>query len=269
MNLTELRKNYDRYLTLNYDAQNTIEAYRNCFEKFIFENNRVYRMSKIDLENYFMEYTKRYSNSYYNQMLSSVNIIYKLLGQPFKLKGISYKRVIEKPIDILSKNELIETFKSIKNLKHKVIISVLYLGGLRVSELLNMELRNIDFENKRILIKSSKNNISGYFPINDKFVKTLSEYIEQYSPSKYLVEGRSGVKYSATSVRNIVKNKIKSGKRLYPHLLRHTCLTNLVDEGHNTVKVQVFARHKTPKSTQRYYHISNTALQGMTLSLKP
>lgn len=225
-------------------------------------------MSKTDLENYFIDFSMLYSVSYYNQMLTSVNIIFKLLKQPYKLNNISYKKDSVKLVNILSKQELKDSLRNIKNLKHIVIISTIYLGALRISELLNLKISEVDFQNKRILILKSKNNISGYIPISEKFCNTLKKYITQYKPIVYLIEGREkGKQYSKTSVRNIVKSKIKSNKRLYPHLLRHTALTNLVDDGHNILKVQQFARHTTPKSTNRYYHLSEESLKGMTLTL--
>lgn len=266
MNLTELNKSYDRYLHLKYKSSDTIDSYKNCLKKFLKENNRVYRFTNLELKEYFIDFGKKYSGSYYNQMLSSLRILYiEILKQKQKLNGIFYKKVKPKTVNILSKEEIIKSLKSIENNKHRWIIKLLYIGALRVSELLNIEVKDIDSENGRILIQNGKCDISRYIPISDDDIVDLRNYYKEYKPKTYLFESRQkGVKYSASSVRKVIK-KIDSKKRLYPHLLRHTGLTNLVDNGHNLLKVQRFAGHTNSKSTERYYHLRTDALQGMIL----
>ena len=266
MNLTELNKNYDNYLYLNYNSNDTINSYKACLKKFLNENNRVYRLTNLDLKEYFINFGKKFSGSYYNQMLSSLRVLYiEVLKQNQKLNEIYYKKVKPKTVNILSKDEIVNSLKSIKNNKHRWIIKLLYIGALRVSELLNIKISDIDSANGRILIQNGKCDISRYIPISEDDLVDLRNYYKEYKPEKYLFESRKkGVKYSASSVRQVVK-KIDSNKRLYPHLLRHTGLTNLVDNGHNLLKVQRFAGHTNSTSTERYYHLRTDALQGMIL----
>lgn len=266
MNLTELKYNYDNYLELNYTSKRTVKSYQNCFKKFINSNSRVYRMSNKELKQYFIEYKNKYSISYYNQMLSSVRIIFKCLGQPQKMKGVNYLKDSPKQVEILSIAEIQESLNNITNSKHRCIIKLLYLGALRISELQNLKLENIDSTLNRVYIQKSKGDKSRYVPIQSDFIFELREYYKKYRPSIYLFEGQKGGKYSATSIRKVVQ-KIKSNKRVYPHLLRHTSLTKLIDNGHNILKVQLMAGHSNPKSTERYYHLSDKALEGMSLTL--
>ena len=268
MELTELNKSYDRYLELNYDSKDTISSYKNCFKKFVNSNNRIYRMSNIELKDYFIGYSKIYSASYYNQMLSSVRIIYKVLKQPQKLKGISYKKDHPKEVVILSVDEIRNSLNLIDNIKHRCIINLLYIGALRVSELQNIEIDDIDSENNKIRIKKGKGGKGRNIPISEEDVIELRHYFKQYRPFRYLFESTiKGKKYSTSSIRNVVK-KIKTNKRVYPHLLRHTALTNQVDNKHNNLKIMNFSGHNNPKSLERYYHLSDSALLDMTLSLK-
>lgn len=269
MNLTELNKKYDRYLSLNYQSEDTISSYKNCLKKFLKERNRVYRLSNLDLKNYFVDYNNKYSVSYYNQMLSTLRILYiEILKQPQKLKGIHYKKDYPKEVVILSVSEIIESLNTIKNIKHRCIINLLYIGSLRISELQNIELDDIDSENNRIRIKKGKGGKGRNIPISDEDITELREYFKEYKPFRYLFESTiKGKKYSTSSIRNVVK-KIKTNKWVYPHLLRHTSLTNQVDNKHNSLKIMNLSGHKSEKSLQRYYHLSNSALQDMTLSLK-
>ncbi|MAX71820.1 MAG: hypothetical protein CMC76_12115 [Flavobacteriaceae bacterium] len=268
MKLTELFKNYDNYLELNYTSKDTISNYKSCFKKFVSSNSRIYRMSANDIETYFVNFSRKYSVSYYNQMLSSVRIIFKLLEQPQKLKNIPYKEDSKKEINILSVDEIKNSLLLIDNIKHRCIINLLYVGALRISELQNITLEDIDSENNRILIQNGKGGKSRRFPITDRDLKELRIYYKKYRPETYLFESTvKGKKYSQSSIRNVVK-KIRTNKHVYPHLLRHTALTNLMDNKHNIMKVQQFAGHKSPKSTQRYYHLSKESLSDMVLTLK-
>ena len=267
MNLTELKNNYDKYLRLNYDSYRTISSYTNCFEKFTNSNSRVYRMSSKELKEYFVSFREIYSVSYYNQMLSSVRIIFKLLKQPQKLNGIPYKKDTPKSVSILSEEEIKNSLLLITNLKHRCIINLLYIGALRISELQNIKLSDIDSKNKEILISKSKGGVSRHIPISKRDIQELRSYFRKYRPKTYLFESiKKGKKYSTTSIRNVVK-KIKTNKHVYPHLIRHSALTKLINN-HNILKVQRFAGHKTPKSTQTYYHPTKEEMQEMTLSLK-
>ena len=265
MNLTELELNYDKYLSLNYNSKDTISSYKNCFKKFVNENDRVYRLSNEYLKDYFISFNEKYSASYYNQMLSSLIIVYKILKQPRKLSGISYKKDHPKHIVILSRKEIIDSLKVIQNIKHKWLIKLLYIGALRSAELLNIKITDIDSANNRISINNGKGGFSRYIPITDEDIDDLRQYFKKYRPITYLFEGqKEGNPYTKTSLRKVVL-KIQTSKHVHPHLLRHTAITNLVDDGHNLLKVQNFAGHKTPKSTNRYYHLSEDALSGMML----
>lgn len=269
MNLSELTQKFDNYLMLNYRrSERTRQAYTNCFKKFIECNSRVYRMSNNDLKLFFIDFGNQYSISYYNQMLATVRIVFKIIGQPRKTKGINFIKDEPKMINILSTEEISNSLDSINNLKHKCIINLMYIGAMRISELQNLKLKDIDSENKRILIHKGKGNKSRCIPIGKSDINELREYYKKHKPQVYLFEGtKKGKRYSKTSIRKVVQ-KIKTNKHVYPHLLRHTALTNLIDNKHSTIQAQTFSGHKTAKSLERYYHLSNSALQDMTLSLK-
>ena len=118
---------------------------------------RVYRLSNIDLKDYLIEYSKKYSCSYYNQMLSSLRILYiHILNQPRKLNGINYKKDEPKEVVILSTKEIKDSLFEIKNIKHRCIINLLYIGALRISELQNIEINDIDSENNKIRINTEE-----------------------------------------------------------------------------------------------------------------
>lgn len=262
MKLTELSEKFDNYINLKYQSKDTISTYTNCFWKFINSNSRVYRMSKSEIETYLVKFKNTYSISYYNQMLSTLYIVYgKVLKQPSKVKGLAMLKQPDTLQNVLNVDQVRAAVRKANNLKHKVVISVLYLCGLRVSELLSLELKDIDSKNSRLKVVGGKGRRDRYIPITDKLIIMLNKYTCSYSPRKYLVEGSPFRKYSASSVRSICK---RSGVD-NPHLLRHSIITHLIDSGDQQTKVQLFAGHKSSKSTLKYYHLAFNSLNSLSL----
>ena len=129
----------------------------------------------------------------------------------------------------------------------------IYRAGLRVSEVLNLKVSEIKNQNGEYFlhIKQSKGNKDRLVPVNISLVKYLRGYWGIYRPAVYLFEGRSGYKYSSSSIRQILK---RANSKVYPHLLRHQRATELVNEGNNILKVMSFLGHNSSKATEIYYN---------------
>jgi len=127
----------------------------------------------------------------------------------------------------------------------------IYRAGLRVSEVLNLKVSEIKNQNGEYFlhIKQSKGNKDRLVPVNISLVKYLRGYWGIYRPAVYLFEGRSGYKYSSSSIRQILK---RANSKVYPHLLRHQRATELVNEGNNILKVMSFLGHNSSKATEIY-----------------
>lgn len=263
--MTELEEKFDRYLNLNYKSASTIKSYKNCYWKFINDNSRVYRMTNSDIANYLIQFRRKYSPSYHNQMLSTLMIIFNcILNQPRKLNGVGFIKDSPKHIHVLSHQEIKDKLSKISNKKHRCIILLLYSGALRISELLNIRIEDVDSKFHRIYIHQGKGSKDRYVPISEDIIIELRNYWREYKPAKWLIESFTpSKKYSQSSVRSLIKSYF--GSNINPHLFRHSALTHLIDNKENILKVQVFAGHKTPQSTQRYYHLSQTALQDLAI----
>ena len=111
------------------------------------------------------------------------------------------------------------------NLKHRCIIKLLYSAGLRRSELINLKITDIESDRMLIKISCAKGNKDRYTLLSQNLLKDLRAYYRAYKPTKYLIEGPNGKKYSGTSIANIVKRaaqKAKIKKHVKPHMLRHS-----------------------------------------------
>lgn len=261
MKISEIKIKYENYIRLNYTSKDTKSSYCNCFWKFVNENDYIYRMSNQDIINYLLSFRERYSVSYHNQMLSSLKIIYvEILGQPNKLKGIKLLSQPDTLQNVMSVDQVRSAIASLENFKHRTILCVSYLCGVRISELINIELKHIDHKNLTLTIYKGKGDRDRRIPITDKLSVMILDYIDKYHPQVFLFEGPKG-KYSKPSVRKICK-KVGINN---PHLLRHSIATHLIDKGDSVFHVAPFLGHKSIKSTQKYHHLSANSLRNLSI----
>jgi len=134
----------------------------------------------------------------------------------------------------------------------------MYSCALRVSEVINLKIVDIDSTNKKINIRSSKGKIDRVVMLDEKLLDMLRTYWMEYQTKEYVFEGSKGGKYSANSIQNIVKSKAKKAginKKISSHSLRHSCLTQLIKNGVDLRRVQKIAGHKNINTTANYIKI--------------
>ena len=144
--------------------------------------------------------------------------------------------------------------------KHKCILSLIYSAGLRRSELINLQPKDILSDRKQIKIVGAKGKKDRYSIISPYLIEELRLYFKEHRPKKWLFEGwKSGSQYSVTSIRNILnKASTKAGihKRVTPHMLRHSFATHLLELGVDLRYIQVLLGHGSSKTTEIYTHVS-------------
>lgn len=165
---------------------------------------------------------------------------------------------------VLSKEEVIDLLRCTKNLKHRAVLSMIYSAGLRISELLNLELNNIDVDRRQIIVKNAKGRKDRHIILAESFIPLMINYLTSYVPKRYFVEGKvEGEKYSAESVRSFLKLACKSAqitKRVTPHTLRHSYATHLLENGIDIRYIQELLGHAKPETTMIYTHVSKKDL---------
>jgi len=142
----------------------------------------------------------------------------------------------------------------------------IYSAGLRISELLNLKLNEIDFERRVITIKGAKGKKDRIVMLSEKLISPLKQYLLKYQPTEFLFENPSGGKYSATSIRSFYKRSlIKSGiqKKVTIHTLRHSFATHLLEHGTDIRYIQELLGHKKLETTQIYTHVTKPSLQNL------
>lgn len=151
-------------------------------------------------------------------------------------------------------------FDACTNLKHKVILSLLYACGLRVSELINLKWSHIDRSRMIINIIAAKGNKDRQVMLTDSIISLLENYFRAYKPKEYVLNGQFEIQYSDRSVNEIMKSlaaKAVINKRVYTHLIRHCSFTHMVENGVDINLIQRLAGHASVKTTAIYTHISH------------
>lgn len=167
---------------------------------------------------------------------------------------------------VLSDREVLSLIGSIKPIKHRCVVAVLYATGMRISEVLNLELRHIDFDRETIHVVQSKGSKDRMIGLSRALKVIIDNYLMEHSPQRYLFTGGGGGPYSASSVRQIIKRAAKKAgiqKRVTPHVLRHSYATHLIDNGVNLRHVQELLGHAKPETTMIYTHVSTQKLTNI------
>ena len=249
---------------LNY-SENTIKCYLHYIEQFLKNFNNLSRLNSLDFQNYINNYNFK-SISQQNQIINSLRFLYKY-GLEKKYDKVNFERPRrEKKLPIvIDKDFLLDKISKIKNKKHKAIISLAYSVGLRVSEVINLKITDIDSKRMVINIKQTKGNKDRIVPLSNNILLILREYFKEYHPIEYLFNCINNQQYSATSCNSIVKKYLN--EKYHFHLLRHSAFTNLVDSGVDISIIQKLAGHSNIKTTSLYLHLSTAKLQNLPLAI--
>jgi site-specific recombinase XerD len=180
---------------------------------------------------------------------------------PNKTTSIPYPKADKKLPIVLSVDEIQSMFTACENLKHKVILSLLYSAGLRVSELINLKWADIDRSRMIINIICAKGNKDRQVMLAPSLIPLLEQYYKEYKSRVYVLNGwKNELQYSDRSVGEVVKQlatKAGINKRVYTHLLRHCSFTHMVEAGTDINLIQQLAGHSNVKTTKIYLHTSH------------
>lgn len=267
MNISDNTSKLRNYLTFRNYSKCSVENYCSCFSGFLkyFEKKGVTHPDRINSE-MIIEFLSQYEEpSTHSGYHSAIKIYYEKIAKV----GIEKFKYIERPKRnkklpiVLSVEEIQGMFNACDNLKHRVVLGLLYSCGLRVSELINLKWEHIDRSRMIINIIQAKCKKDRQVGLNDKLIELLKAYWLKYQSNIYVLNGQSSLQYSDRSVGEVVKQlAVKAGikKRVYTHLIRHCSFTHLMESGVDISLIQKLAGHSNVKTTQIYCHISHNLI---------
>lgn len=181
-----------------------------------------------------------------------------VLRKPIPLDEVPTKKREKQLPKALSKGEILSMVDNTKNIKHGIIIKLLYSTGIRLQELINLKRSDIDFDRKIVNIRKGKGNKDRVSLLSESLILDLVKYYSQYEfKTPYILEGRKG-KYSKKSVQKVLEKAGKSiNKEVTPHMLRHSFATHLLDQGIDIAYIRKLLGHSRIETTQIYLNLSN------------
>lgn len=186
----------------------------------------------------------------------------KILNQKINIPHPKRNKTIP---EILTQEEIKKMINSLTNIKHKLILKILYGCGLRVSEVINLKKQDINLQEKLMHIKLAKGKKDRFVKIPDSLQENLKNYLA-LSSEEYLFPSNRGGKLAKKTISKIVESSAKKAqikKRVYPHLLRHSFATHLLEQGTDLRIIQKILGHSDIKTTQIYLKISNASIKNV------
>lgn len=271
---------FEEYLEsdLNY-SDNTIKSYDNDLEKFIkyFQNKDILKVGVKDIEKYINTLSELAPSS----VSHNISTLRSFYNYYLKLDKISYN-----PCDSIKQPKLgrhlpvyltiaeTEKLLDIKietpfDARNKALLELMYATGLRISEAITLEFKNIDPEEciVRVIGKGSKERI---VPVNDYALDALNDYLKNFRPllvknniNNYVFLNNHGNLLTRQGVFKMIKAEcLKKGitKNISPHTIRHTFATHLLENGADLRIIQELLGHSDISTTQIYTHITNETL---------
>lgn len=163
---------------------------------------------------------------------------------------------------VFSQQEIIQILKTPKLLKHRVLFAIIYDCGLRISEVVNLKITDIDYDRRQVHIRQSKHKKDRYVPVSAMTLRGLGAYLSTSRPKEWLFNGkRRGDQMSREGIRHAFRSVIeKTGikKAACIHTLRHSYATHLLEMGLDIVSVKNQMGHAEIRATMLYLHIARS-----------
>ena len=247
-------------------SNKTVKGYIYSIEKFIeFSKNK--GLNEDTVKDYVQLNLKKKNPSSVRKDLFAIKFFFdKILKQKINLPNPKKNNPIP---EILTIEEIKKLIESTLNIKHRLIIKLLYGCGLKVSEIVNLKKVDINFGEGLIHIKLSKGKRDRFVKIPSSIKEELNNYIKNVE-SEILFPSNRGGKLTKDTIQKIVRNsarKAKIKKRVYPHLLRHSFATHLLERGTDLRIIQKLLGHSDIKTTQIYTQISQASIKNINSPL--
>lgn len=261
---------FKRYLQSKRYSESTIKTYSEALKSFLifFREKPLATIINDDVIVYNNDYILKnnLSASYQNQVVNAIKLFFKTVENRNVIIDEIHRPKRSKTLpNVLSKEEVKVILEAHSNLKHKMMLSLIYSCGLRCGELLDLQPIHIDSKRNIVLLKNAKGKKDRIVPLSPKILAMLREYFKIYKPKTWLFEGQTeGRPYDARSLQLILKQALQKTRIKKPvtlHWLRHSYATHLLESGTDLRYIQELLGHNSSKTTEIYTHVSTKSIQ--------
>jgi integrase/recombinase XerD len=261
---------FKQWLRSKRYSESTITTYSEALKSFLifYREKSVVEINNEDVIIYNNEYILKnnLSASYQNQTVNAIKLYFMTVRETkIEVDKIHRPKRAKLLPNVLSKEEIKLILNAHSNIKHKMMLSLIYSCGLRCGELLALQPVHIDSLRNIVLLKNSKGKKDRIVPLSTKILEMLRDYYKVYKPKTYLFEGQTiGLQYDARSLQLVLKQALqKTGikKPATLHWLRHSYATHLLESGTDLRYIQELLGHSSSKTTEIYTHVSTKSIQ--------
>ena len=253
-------------LTISKNSKYTLRNYINAnLELLEFCKKNPEEITEDDVKSFMAEKLSDQASSTIIVFLSALRYAYSNILKKDVTLGIKRPKREKRIPAVLTKDEVIRLFNALPNKKSKLMISLIYACGFRISELLNLKINDLNFEEMTGYVRQAKGKKDRVFNIPQFLLKSLKKQVlnQQESNQDYLFTGPNG-KLTDRNLQKIVRiatKKARIEKEVHPHTLRHSFATHLLENGVDIRKIQELLGHADLSTTQIYTHISTEELK--------
>jgi integrase/recombinase XerD len=269
--MTPLRRRMIEDMTLRNFTPQTIRSYVWCVARFArFFNSSPEQLGPEDARAYlvYLVQERRVSLSYYKQTRAALRFLYRVtLGRndvPDAIPPVKQPRTL--PV-VLSPEEVACFFAAIRNLKHRAILMTAYAAGLRISEVTQLQVSDIDSKRMVIRVRQGKGRKDRYVMLSPRLLEFLRAYWKAARPGHILFPGATPDQPITTeSIKKVCQRARVAaglGKLITAHTLRHSFATHLLEAGTDLRTIQVLLGHRSFSTTARYVHVATAALPSI------
>lgn len=238
---------------------------------YVFYNKKFLEFVKKEPEQVVEDDIKSYIASLMERNVSPKSIILIKAALKFfyddvlkrNIVNIKSPKISKKLPVVLTKEEIKTLINSIENEKHRLIVALLYSSGLRLSEVVNLKVEDIEFEEGVGWVRSGKGAKDRLFILSNNIIEDLKKHAHRKKETDYLFEGWEG-QMSPRNIQKIVALSAKKAgisKSVHVHSLRHSFATHLLESGVDIRKIQELLGHTNLNTTQIYAHVSKEELK--------
>ncbi len=255
---------YVRQLRIRNYSPATEKSYISIVLAFYYYHNgrQTERITQTEIEQY-LEYLateKKISASALNVTLNAIKFLFEQVWRkPRTVYAIKRAMKPQQLPAVFGESDVKKILNVLENLKHKTILCLAYAAGLRVSEITNIKIADVDSSRMVITIRQGKGRKDRQVMLSEKLLTLLREYFKEYKPKLWLFEGQYGEQYTTRSIQillHMAKEKAGVNKKGSIHALRHSFATHLMEGGTDIMAIKELLGHNSIRTTMRYTHVS-------------